>query len=260
MILTYLTCGYIDMIIDKAVFAFAAYFCVISGGYVLNDYFDIEADRINCPDRPLVKGDIAPCYAATFAIILFASGISMAFCCTFNFGLVITATSLLLGFYDKYSKQLGIYKVIIIGILLSSLYPASLTVSQPYSLPIYKPRLAMLVIHPFWLLFTAIGYEMLKDLRDMAGDQIISPKKSPIKNSRRYLKLARLLLIIGGSFAILPAALHLGKIIYTISAFVSFYCVAQSTKQQPRQAIVLIYISVALITTGALLDFLIFGP
>ena len=260
VILTYLTCGYVDMIIDKAILAFFAYFCIISAGYVLNDYFDIETDRINSPDRPLPDGQISPAYAAGFSIILFAVGITLAFSCTRNFGLFISATSLLLIFYDIFSKKIGIFKVIIIGIMLTSLYPASLTVSQPFSLPIYKPRLAILLIHPFWIFLTAIGYEMLKDLRDMPGDKKMYPNLFPITNTRRYLKLARILLITGAAFALIPCILHLGQIVYTVSAFAAFICVAQSNKQQPVHAIRLIYISVALITSGSLIDFLVFGP
>ncbi len=260
VILTYLTCGYIDMIPGKAILSFGSYFCIISAGYILNDYFDIETDRINSPERPLPSGQVKPVHAARLAYILFAAGIGQAFCCTLRFGLVITATALLLIFYDMYSKKMGIFKVIIIGILLASLYPASLTVSHPFSLPIYKPRLAMLLIHPFWLLFTAIGYEMLKDLRDMPGDKIAYPNGSTIKNTRRYLKLARGLLITGAAFALIPGVLHMGQIVYTVSAFAAFVCVGQSNKQQPRQAITLIYISVVLITSGSLIDFLIFGP
>ena len=260
VILTYLTCGYLDMIMPKAILSFAAYFCIISGGYVLNDYFDIETDRINSPNRPLVKNNIKPKHAVALATALFVSGITFAFFCTFYFGLTILATSALLIYYDAFSKKIGIFKVIIIGILLTSLYPASLTVSQPFSLPIYKPRLAILLIHPIWLFCTAIGYEMLKDLRDIHGDKHTHPTTTPINNPRRYLKFARAMLITGSIFTIIPTILHLAGIIYAVSSFASFVYVTNSAKQQPPQAIKLIYISVVLITAGSLLDFLILGP
>ena len=39
--------------------AFSASF-ISAGGYSLNDYFDLEIDRINRPKRVLPKGDISP--------------------------------------------------------------------------------------------------------------------------------------------------------------------------------------------------------
>jgi geranylgeranylglycerol-phosphate geranylgeranyltransferase len=44
---------------------------------VLNDYFDIEVDKINDPKRPIPSGEIKPKQALTFGIILIAIGVLM---------------------------------------------------------------------------------------------------------------------------------------------------------------------------------------
>ncbi|MHA1186098.1 MAG: UbiA family prenyltransferase [Candidatus Heimdallarchaeota archaeon] len=44
---------------------------------VLNDYFDIEVDKINDPNRPIPSGKITPKQALTFGIILIVIGILM---------------------------------------------------------------------------------------------------------------------------------------------------------------------------------------
>ncbi|MHA1124603.1 MAG: geranylgeranylglycerol-phosphate geranylgeranyltransferase [Candidatus Heimdallarchaeota archaeon] len=44
---------------------------------VLNDYFDIEVDKINDPKRPIPSGKITPKQALTFGIILIVIGILM---------------------------------------------------------------------------------------------------------------------------------------------------------------------------------------
>ena len=45
---------------------------------VLNDYFDIEVDKINDPNRPIPSGKITPKQALTFGIILIVIGILMS--------------------------------------------------------------------------------------------------------------------------------------------------------------------------------------
>jgi geranylgeranylglycerol-phosphate geranylgeranyltransferase len=51
---------------------------VTAGGNVLNDLLDLEGDRINHPDRPLVTGAISRTGARTLAIGLFVAGIEVA--------------------------------------------------------------------------------------------------------------------------------------------------------------------------------------
>jgi geranylgeranylglycerol-phosphate geranylgeranyltransferase len=51
---------------------------VTAGGNVLNDLLDLEGDRVNHPDRPLVTDSISVAGARTFAIGLFVAGIEVA--------------------------------------------------------------------------------------------------------------------------------------------------------------------------------------
>ena len=51
---------------------------VTAGGNVLNDLLDLEGDRVNHPDRPLVTGAISVGGARTLAIGLFVAGIEVA--------------------------------------------------------------------------------------------------------------------------------------------------------------------------------------
>ncbi|HKV89643.1 MAG TPA: UbiA family prenyltransferase [Thermoplasmata archaeon] len=48
--------------------------CVTAGGNVLNDYLDLETDRTNHPDRPLVTGAVTPRSARVAAATLLALG------------------------------------------------------------------------------------------------------------------------------------------------------------------------------------------
>jgi geranylgeranylglycerol-phosphate geranylgeranyltransferase len=51
---------------------------VTAGGNVLNDLEDIEGDRVNHPNRPLVTGELSVASARILAVGLFAAGIEVA--------------------------------------------------------------------------------------------------------------------------------------------------------------------------------------
>jgi geranylgeranylglycerol-phosphate geranylgeranyltransferase len=54
---------------------FAAVFLISAATLVLNDYFDLAADRINAPDRPLPAGLVTPGEVIGFSLVLAALGL-----------------------------------------------------------------------------------------------------------------------------------------------------------------------------------------
>jgi geranylgeranylglycerol-phosphate geranylgeranyltransferase len=49
-----------------------------AAGNTINDYFDIETDQINNPDRPIPRGAVAPRTALVSSIVLFAAAGALA--------------------------------------------------------------------------------------------------------------------------------------------------------------------------------------
>jgi len=54
-------------------------FFLSGSAMVLNDYFDIEVDKINAPDRPLPSGIISPTTAIFFTVIITLLGLVTSF-------------------------------------------------------------------------------------------------------------------------------------------------------------------------------------
>ncbi len=48
---------------------------VAGGGYVINDYFDVNIDKINKPDRPIPSGRISGSKARKIALSMFVAGV-----------------------------------------------------------------------------------------------------------------------------------------------------------------------------------------
>ena len=256
VIMFYLTGGDINPVLTKTVLAFLSLAFIISAGYILNDVCDIEVDIINSPTRTLAKGSLSKNSALAWSIICFASGLALAGCCSWAFLLGISAITGLLVFYNIYSKRIGIYKDIIIAVLLTSLYPLSLTVARP----VQSPRLIVLLIHPVWLFLSAAGYEMLKDIHDIKGDRQIHGLGNKYCENRKFITLARALIVTGSIITLLPYFLGACRYIYLAASIISISLAILSSRYKPAQAVRYVYVSIFLITTGAMVDLLILGP
>jgi geranylgeranylglycerol-phosphate geranylgeranyltransferase len=57
---------------------FLCVFFISSSAMISNDYFDLETDRINAPDRPLPSGHAQPKDAILFAILTAILGLAAA--------------------------------------------------------------------------------------------------------------------------------------------------------------------------------------
>ncbi|MCH6560455.1 UbiA family prenyltransferase, partial [candidate division KSB1 bacterium] len=60
--------------LGKVVLACVSGSLIMAGGNVINDYFDVEIDRVNKPLRPLPSNAVRLSSVSGFAIILFALG------------------------------------------------------------------------------------------------------------------------------------------------------------------------------------------
>ncbi len=70
--------GMID-IAPVAVLAVAASTAFLSGAsMMINDWHDVEEDRINCPDRPIPSGEVPADRALAMAVAAFAVGVALA--------------------------------------------------------------------------------------------------------------------------------------------------------------------------------------
>jgi geranylgeranylglycerol-phosphate geranylgeranyltransferase len=256
VILAYLTGGNLAPVIDKAILSFFSLICIISASYVFNDVCDIEIDKINCQYRMLAAGRITKKAALIYSLILFVTGIVLGAFCSVAFFLVITAITGLLVCYDLLSKRIGIFKDILVAILMTSLYPLSFTLAESMQ----TPRLNVLYIHPAWLFLTSLGYEMLKDIPDMKGDSRVNGRDLNYCRSKIFVITSRLFIIAASLLTLLPYMLGYCKSIYLASAIAAIILAVASTFNKPAVAIRYIYAEVFLITAGSMADLLVYGP
>lgn len=79
--------------------------CLYAGGIIFNDVFDLEADKINRPERILPRGLVTKNEATAIASAFLGAGIAAAFMVSAISGALATGIALLALVYNKYSKH-----------------------------------------------------------------------------------------------------------------------------------------------------------
>lgn len=103
--------------VAQTVGAVAAFCCVSSGGYLVNDLRDAAADRLH-PEkrhRPIAAGKIAPATAITLAAALFLSGLLLAWLVRPDLAAVVAGYAALSLAYSFGLKRLVLLDVLAIG-------------------------------------------------------------------------------------------------------------------------------------------------
>jgi 4-hydroxybenzoate polyprenyltransferase len=187
--------------------------------------------------------------------LLLTSGLLASTLCGWRYFAVLSVTVGGLVFYNRFSKRLGIFKDILAAALTTSLYPLALSLTDP----VITPRFKSLYIFPVWLFMTGVGYEMLKDIRDIRGDNVVIEKRTFVSDSR-FLLSARIFLVVAGALSLLPYILDYCGTVYLVSSVIAIVLVIAAITRPAVKAIPFIYAEVFLITAGALADLWVYGP
>ncbi|RLF62565.1 MAG: hypothetical protein DRN33_05455 [Thermoplasmata archaeon] len=177
-----------DLILAMIVAAF-----MIAGSMALNDYFDMEVDKISHPDRPIPSGRLSPkeglqfAYMSFFVALLLSTVINIL-----SFGIVVF-TIVLLIVYEKYLKNIGLAGNVVAAFISSiALIFGGAAVGQ-------VNNALMLAIMTFFIM---LGREILKDVEDMEGDTL-TRVTLPMKIGRKNALYAGCL-AIASTIALIP--------------------------------------------------------
>ena len=148
-------------------------FCFMSGANILNDYIDIDADRINKPDRVLARGLVNSNVIVSIIIFIFSIG---SYAATYlpelakNIALFMALPSILL--YEIIFKRIPLVGNIVISLLVGVVF-----VFSSYSLGIEGNESYKIMILAFFL---NVMREIIKDIQDIEGDRRSGLRTLPI--------------------------------------------------------------------------------
>lgn len=158
--------------LDNVLLAALSASLAAAAGNIINDFYDIEIDRIAHPDRPLVTGKITKESAIVFYVILNFTAMVLSFLINLiAFGIVLSTIILLL-FYSMYLKKLVLFSNYVIAWLTGMVFIYGGIVAGNVS--------AALIPAVFAFLINFIR-EIVKDIQDIKGDLSIGVVTFPAK-------------------------------------------------------------------------------
>jgi geranylgeranylglycerol-phosphate geranylgeranyltransferase len=174
------------LLISNLILGVITYFFISGSGMVINDYYDVEIDKINRPERPIPRGSITLKQAKILWLITIIISVILAFFHSLFFHIgylnfILVVFFVFIGWlYAAWGKKSGFFGNIIVSISFSVglIYGAILNNSN---VPLY--------IYFFFLtsFFLLLSREVIKGCEDIEGDKNegvktlairIGPKKS----------------------------------------------------------------------------------
>lgn len=225
---------------------FSGFFSVfaISGSIlVLNDFFDIETDKINAPHRPIPAKLVSPFEALLFSITLSIIGFILSYMISLN-ALLFSIALAVIGFlYNRKFKKSGLVGNILVSFSVGMTFIfGGLTVESPFhKMVLFFGLIAALI---------DLGEEIAADAMDIEGDLLINSNSLAIKyGMTKALNISGCIFIFVVILTSIPFLLKWFSLAYLIPIIVmDFFILYPSIKlmkfknDKGRQYIRLIYL------------------
>jgi 4-hydroxybenzoate polyprenyltransferase len=173
---------------------------ITAAGNIINDYFDIKADKVNKPNRLIVSKNIK----RRWAIVLHLSFNTFAFIISLYLSLIFKNLPLvlipfiainLLWFYSWYLKKKLIIGNITIA-FLTALVPILTVIYLNKTTPFNSEELGIIYLIASFAFLQNLIREIIKDSEDIEGDKLIHVKSIPIYFGKKITKMICLVLLL----------------------------------------------------------------
>ncbi len=190
---------------------------IAAAGYVINDYYDLKADKINRPEKVIIDNVFSLDWAIYFNFILNAIGIAFGLWLSmdigdWNYSFIFIFTSGLLWFYSSSYKTIPLLGNFIVSAFVALVPLLVVGFEMIVFAQNYKTELASGNINYFPILYFVLGFgvfafwinfirEIVKDIEDIPGDKVTEKKTFAVVTSEKSAKILALtmsVLMIGG--------------------------------------------------------------
>ncbi|MBN1154379.1 geranylgeranylglycerol-phosphate geranylgeranyltransferase [candidate division KSB1 bacterium] len=192
--------------LDHVILAMISGSLIAAGANAINDFFDVNIDRINKPYRPIPSGRVTKRAAFFFALVCFAIGSCIsAFINAYAAAIALCASVIL------YAYSARLKRTVIWGNLTVSLMTAFAFIYGGIAVD----RLNIALIPAIFAFLFHLGREIIKDVQDMHGDASDNARTLPLAHGKRLS-----LLLVTVIFAILIVITYIP---YLLGIFGNFY-------------------------------------
>ena len=181
--------------------------CLAAAGYIINDVYDVEIDKVNRPDRVIVGKSISEKTANTLFIVFNVVGVLLGFYLSKMVGkngffALFVIISALLYIYASYLKQLLLVGNLVISLLVAlsliivglfDLLPAMTPENKETQITFFK----IILDYAFFAFIINFIREIVKDIEDIDGEYKAGFNTLPIAFGRnRAIKVVFILSVL----------------------------------------------------------------
>ena len=202
---------------------FLSVFLISSSILVLNDYFDVETDKINAPKRPIPSMLVSASEALVFSLLLLIIGLFLSYSINLTV-LLISIVLTMVGFlYNSYFKRSGFLGNLMVSfsVGMTFIYGGA-TVGLPFNkIVVFFAIIAALI---------DLGEEIAADSMDIKGDLLINSNSIAIQYGESVaLKISGFIFFFVVLLSFIPFIINLFSIVYLIPIGVMDISIAYPT-------------------------------
>jgi geranylgeranylglycerol-phosphate geranylgeranyltransferase len=231
----------------NTLFGFLSVFMISASILVLNDYFDVETDRINAPNRPIPAGIVSKTEALLFTIALIVVGVILSF----HLGIVpfigVIVLLIIGNLYNRKFKKTGLLGNLMVSFSVGTTFIyGAISIGSPFNKAAWFFGVVAALID--------LGEEIAADAMDIQGDTLIDSKSLAIVYGKSTaIKISSGIFLLVILLTSVPFILSWFKTIYLIPIAIMDAAIAYSTfrlmksrGQEGRRYIRLLYLGATL--------------
>lgn len=211
--------------ISLLVLSFSSVFFTSAAALILNDYFDVESDKLNAPDRPIPSGLVTKQDVLILAIVVTLLGILASALISIP-AMVTVVLVWLVGFlYNWRLKKAGILGNLMVSLSVGMTFIyGGIVVGKSFEPVVWFFALLVALIN--------LGEEIAADAMDVTGDrQAQSRSLAVLLGPEQALKISGVIFLMVVAISFLPVLLGWLGLIYLLPIFLMDLVILFSTKQ-----------------------------
>ncbi|PCI36146.1 MAG: ubiquinone biosynthesis protein UbiA [Flavobacteriaceae bacterium] len=162
--------------------------CVVAAGYIINNFYDSETDRINRPEKSKLDALVNQKTKLKIYFLFNFLGVFFGLFVSFRAALFYAVYIFLIWFYSHKLKKYP----------LVSMFSAAVLALLPFFAVFvyYKNFSEVIFVHASFLFFLLLIRELVKDLEKIKGDVVQNYQTIPIKYGEYFTKMLLTLLVV----------------------------------------------------------------
>jgi geranylgeranylglycerol-phosphate geranylgeranyltransferase len=238
--------------ITEIALGFLSVFFISAAALILNDYFDIESDKINAPYRPLPAGLVTEKDVVLLSITVTIFGFLTSYLISLEALLVIILVWVVGFLYNWRFKRVGFIGNLMVSFSVGMTFIfGGITVGKPFELIVWFFAIILILVD--------LGEEIAADAMDIEGDRRIGSRSlALVLGSENAMKISGAIFLLVVVASVLPFLLGWLEWIYLFPILLMDIVILYSTSKLLDSKIENRRIYIRWIYLTGLLAFLIF--